>query len=290
MKNLNYLLIASVVAATSCAKKLNEDSTTVSANEAEVESAITAISSMMDEGAGINYSMKSAPSSILEFALPKAYAANCIRAVNSSCVNQVRSATYAECEIGAVKMSGTVELSYNQSNCSMVTDGSTLTRTYNLQRVGPRGGTLSTSSNSKQDYRTSVSAYGGGGRLTKISGGYSVEVLGKHKTLTIRDREVYNVSMRTTSALQISGGLDRASRTIVSGVLEVNHNIAGRTAVWTFNNVQYSSQCAHPVSGTIDIVWSGSKVGSAQLTFSACGIAQINEDGQNSQVELSYSE
>lgn len=291
MKKFNYAVLASLVLTLGCAKKLKDDGLiSVSENEAEVESGITAVSSILDEGAGINYGFNTKPNHIMELIVPKAFASNCVRAFQSICINQVKAASYSECEVGAIKMSGSVLLSYNQSSCSMLNDGSTMTRTYDLQRVGPRGGTLTTTSNSKQDYRSNVSAYGGGGRLTKLTVGHSLEILGKHKSLTIRGREVYNVSVRTISALQVTGGLDRANRTIVSGQLEVNHNLAERTALWTFNNVQYSSLCAHPISGTIDITWSGKKTGQAQLTFSGCSVAQIVEGGQSSQVELSYSE
>lgn len=290
MKKLTFALIL-VAISTSCAKKLTEESDlVVSTTTAEVESGSTAISSLLDEQAGSNYAMATpASQSIFEFVVPKSYASDCMRPYFSVCNSGLKSANYSSCEVGAFTLSGSAELQYSQSACTMNSDGDSVTRTYNLQRVGPRGGTLTVSSDSKADYRGG-SAYGGGGRLTKTVTGFNLDVLGKHKSLTFRDRPVYDISIKTISPLQITGGLARANRTIQSGQLEVNHNRAGQTAVWTYNNVQFSSLCCHPVSGTIDMTWSGAKTGSAQMTFQGCGLAQVTEGGQSTQVEMSYCE
>ena len=290
MNKLTFTL-ALVLLTTGCAKKLTEDSdATVSNITAEVESGSTAVTSLLDEQAGNNYAVATPSSkSIFEIALPKSYALDCMRPYFATCSSGVKTATYSGCDIGAFTLSGTAQLQYSQSLCSMNLNGDSVTRTYNLQRVGPRGGTLTVSSDSKADYRGG-SAYGGGGRLTKTATGYSLDILGKHKNLSIRSRSIYDVSIKTIAPLQIIGGLDRANRTIQSGKLEVNHNRAGETAVWTYNNVQFSSLCCHPISGTIDVVWSGSKTGQAQMTFQGCGLAQVTEGGQSTQVDMSYCE
>lgn len=290
MKKLTYTL-ALVLLIASCAKNQTEESAvTVSNTAAEVESGSTAVTSMLDEQAGNNFALTTPTNkSIFEMAVPKSYALDCMRPYFSTCSAGVKSASYDACNTGAFTLSGTAQLQYSQSSCSMNVNGDSVTRTYSLQRVGPRGGTLSVSSEAKADYRGG-SLYGGGGRLTKTASGYSLDILGKHKSLTIKDRTVYDVSVKTILPLQVSGGLDRANRTIQSGKLEVNHNRAGETAVWTYNNVQFSSQCCHPISGTIDIVWSGAKTGQAQMTFQGCGLAQVTEGGQSTQVEMSYCE
>lgn len=276
---------------TGCAKQSTEESDLViSTTTAEVESGSTAVASILDEQAGSNYAVTTpANKSIFEHVVPKSYAANCMRPYFSICNAGVKAATYSSCEVGAFTLSGSAQLQYSQNSCSMNMTGDSVTRTYNLERVGPRGGTLNVSSDTKADYRGSLS-YGGGGRITKTVAGFSLDVLGKHKALKVRDRAVYDISIRTISPLQIVGGLERANRTIQSGQLEVNHNRAGQTAVWTYNNVQFSSQCCHPVSGTIDINWSGAKTGQAQMTFQGCGLAQVTEGGQSTQVEMSYCE
>lgn len=290
MKKLTYTL-ALVLLTTSCAKKLTEDNdVTVSNITAEVESGSTAVTSILDEQAGNNYAMSTpANKSIFEMVLPKSYALDCMRPFFSACSSGVKAATYNACDVGAFTLSGSAQLQYSQNLCSMNLNGDSVTRTYSLQRVGPRGGTLSVSSDAKADYRGGT-AYGGGGRITKTVSGHTLDILGKHKNLTIRGRSVYDISIKTIAPLQVTGGLDRANRTIQSGQLEVNHNRAGETAVWTYNNVQFSSLCCHPVSGTIDIVWSGAKSGQAQMTFQGCGLAQVTEGGQSTQVEMSYCE
>ncbi len=289
MKKLVYTMILVSMTA-SCAKKLSEENDlVVSSTTAEVESGSTAVSSLLDEQAGSNYAMTTpASKSIFEMAIPKSYAADCMRPYFSVCNSGVKSSDYSGCEVGAFTLSGSAQLQYSQNTCSMNSTGDSVTRTYNLQRVGPRGGILNVSSDSKLDYRGQ--SYGGGGRLSKTVAGFSLDVLGKHKALTFRDRPVYDISIKTISPLQIIGGLARANRTIQSGQLEVNHNRAGQTAVWTYNNVQFSSQCCHPVSGTIDITWTGAKTGQAQMTFQGCGLAQVTEGGQSTQVEMSYCE
>lgn len=290
MKNLIYMMILAL-ATTSCAKKLtDEDDISVSNLAGEVESGSTAVTSLLDEQAGNNYAI-STPSnkSIFDFAVQKSYAAECMRPYFSVCSSGTKTASYSSCQIGSFSLSGSASLQYSQNNCTMSLTGDSVTRTYNLERVGPRGGTLTVSSDSKSDYRGGA-AYGGGGKITRTAGGYSLEILGKHKSLSIRNRQVYDISIKTKTPMVVAGSLDRSNRTIQSGQLEVNHNRAGETAVWTYNNVQFSSLCCHPVSGTIDIVWSGAKSGQAQMTFQGCGLAQVTEGGQSTQVEMSYCE
>jgi hypothetical protein len=289
MNKLAYSLI--LLLAVGCAKKVSEDNDlAISSTTAEVESGSTAVTGLLDEQAGNNYAMTSSPQkSIFDLIAPKAFAATCMRPTFSSCQSGIKAATYSDCEIGPFSISGSAQLQYSQSGCTMNATTDTVTRTYDLVRSGLHGGSLNTTSSAKSDYRNG-SAYGGGGRLTKTPSGFSLDILGKHKALTFRGRSVYDISIRTIAPLQISGGLDRSSRNIQSGQLEINHNRAERTAVWTYNNVQFSSLCCHPVSGTIDIVWSGSKTGSAQMTFQGCGLAQVTEGGQSSQVEMSYCE
>ena len=289
MNKLSYSLI--LLLAVGCAKKITEDTElSIPATTAEVESGSSAVTALLDEQAGSNYAMSTAPQkSILEFITSKAYAATCMRPSFSACQSGIKAATYNGCEIGSATISGTAQLQYSQAGCTMNATNDMVTRTYSLERSGLHGGSLLTTSSAQSDYRGGA-AYGGGGRLTKTASGFSLDILGKHKALTFRGKSVYDISIKTIAPLLVSGGLDRSNRNIQSGQLEINHNRAGRTAVWTYNNVQFSSQCCHPVSGTIDIVWSGSKTGSAQMTFQGCGLAQVTEGGQSSQVEMSYCE
>jgi hypothetical protein len=158
-----------------------------------------------------------------------------------------------------------------------------------LSIVGPRGGTVTNASSTSSDY--TGASYGGGGRLTKTASGYDLDILGKHKSLTYNSKSIFNISIRTLSTMQVTGGLSRSSRTLNGGQLQINHNLAKFTATIVPTNLQYSNTCCHPISGSLALTYSGSKTGSATITFSSgCGVASKTENGQSSQVELSYCE
>jgi len=74
------------------------------------------------------------------------------------------------------------------------------------------------------------------------------------------------------------------------GSLEVNHNLAGFTAIFTPSNLQWSAGCCHPVAGSLAVTYSGSKTGTATVSFNGCGSATVNQDGQSQAVEFSYCE
>ncbi|MCE3011236.1 MAG: hypothetical protein LW875_11560 [Proteobacteria bacterium] len=290
-KVLVSLMLIGLVAG--CGKK-EEAQTSVDPVEATMESGLSVISGMADEQAGSGYAImnKSLPS-VWDVLAPQAAVASsaCSRALSSSCVSSRRSASHNGCSVGAglVTLTGQVDLTYSQSSCLMTNNGDSVTRTYNVQFEGPRGATLSLSSAVETDYRGS--SYGGGGRLTKTASGFDLEVFGRHSQLvSSRGRQLYDVSVRTLSPLSISGSLSRSSRTVISGSLEVNHNLAGFTAVFTPTNLQWSGSCCHPISGSVSVSYSGAKTGSATVNFNGCGSAQVNQDGQTQTVELSYCE
>ena len=85
----------------------------------------------------------------------------------------------------------------------MATAGDQVVRTYDYDISGPYGGVLSVTSE-------------GGGRLTKTAGGWTVEILGKRKELTLRGRKILDLSISTPSPLQITGSakLQRFSRSL----------------------------------------------------------------------------
>jgi hypothetical protein len=118
-----------------------------------------------------------------------------------------------------------------------------------------------------------------------------MDLHGKHHSFVgRRGREVYNVSLRTLQPIVITGGLSRANRLVNSGQIEVNHNLAKFTALITPSNIQWSSDCCHPVSGSLSVTYSGSKTGTSTVTFQGCGSAQVNDNGQSEDIELSYCE
>jgi hypothetical protein len=152
-----------------------------------------------------------------------------------------------------------------------------VTRTYDYDISGPYGGVLSVTSD-------------GGGRLTKTAGGWSVEILGKHKELTFRGRKLVDLSISTPTALQVTGSLSRQSRVINSGSYQVVHNLAGFTAVYVPQNLTYESSCCHPVSGSLSVTFTGSVTGSGSVTFNGCGQASLTRNGQTQDIGLNYCE
>jgi len=291
--------LIAVLVFSSCGKKANDSdgSDSINSTEASIESGLSVMNGSMDDQAGSSFASLTTPSkptaiasTLYRLALPEAEAVACSRAVVSSCTAGVKSALYNACDLANTlfKMSGQVNLTYSQSDCSLNVNGDTVTRTYSVSISGPRSGTLTLSSNSASDYNGAT--YGGGGRLTKTASGWNIDVLGKHKSFSRRGFELFNISMRTTSPWQVTGSLSRASRVVNSGVLEINHNLAKFTMTVTPNNLQYSASCCHPVSGSLNVGFSGSKTGNATVSFQSCGVASLLENGQTTALELSYCE
>lgn len=283
-----------VVLSVGCKKKAEDDSDlSVDPVEASVESGLTMVSGMADDQAGTAYALNSKPepASIWKIILgEKAYAATCQRALYASCSGGVRSANYNQCDImgTAANLYGQVSLTYSDAACSMAANGNTVTRTYNIEINGPRGGQISHSSDNRSDYRGT--SYGGGGRLTKTASGWNAEILGRNSVLSFRGRTIFDVSVRTLSAMGLTGSLSRSSRVLSGGQLEINHNVAGFTAIMSPTNLQWNNTCCHPVSGSLSVTYSGSKTGNATVTFSGCGSASVNQGGQVSTINMSYCE
>ncbi|MFN8846796.1 MAG: hypothetical protein ACK5W9_08095 [Bdellovibrionales bacterium] len=285
-----YFILALIPLLTNCGQKktsLEElDMTTVT-----VESATSLLSGLADDQSGDTYALyQSEPLNKINLILNQAWASSCVRPIYSSCSNSARSQTYSSCQVGSTSltMSGTASLSYSNSMCSLASLGSSVTRAYNVTFSGVRGGSLNISSQSATDYKGN--SYGGGGRLTTQSGGWTAEILGKHKALSIKGVTVAQVSLRTLSPVNITGSLSRVSRVVNGGQIEVNYNRAQATAVIVPSNLQWSNTCCHPTSGTLAATWSGSRTGSSSITFTSCGQALVNENGQERNIELSYCE
>lgn len=295
---MNYLhkcLISGMVLSllvTACGKKNAEessDSFTVDSTEASIESAITVVSGVVDDQNGSSFAKaESYKPFFLNLIQPTAVASACGRAVSNVCSSGVKSQIYSSCNPNAlVSIDGEVELTYSQSNCSMSSVGDQVVRTYDLTFSGPRGGSISHTSDVQTDYRGT--SYGGGGVLTKETSGYEVDILGRHTQLSYRGTTYVDASVRTLSPLVINQ-LSRNGRIWSSGQIEVNHNLAQFTSVIQASNIQWSSSCCHPVSGTLSVTFSGSKSGSASVTFNSCGSGTINENGQTKDFSISYCE
>ncbi len=282
-----FIIVASVTSG--CGERITSESE-LDSTAVTVESATSMISGLADDQSGDNYAFHQSKPWKQELLLPSAYAASCVRPIYSSCSSQARTQSYNSCNVGSTSllMSGSISLNYSDSLCALSANGSSVTRSYDVTLTGIRGGNVSISSSNATDYKNL--SYGGGGRLTKTGSGWNVDILGKHKSLRVAGVEIANVSIRTLSPIAVTGSLSRVSRTMTGGQIEVNYNRAAATAVIQPSNLQWSNSCCHPVSGSMSLNWSGSRTGTSAVTFQGCGQAEVNENGQVRNIELSYCE
>lgn len=295
MKYSKLITIAVIFAVTQgCKNKTaDEDVSSVNDVEAVVESGMTAVSGSLDEQSNSSFAFQSVKSNSIwsTLLIDKAYAASCSRAFLQACSSGVKQIDYSNCSTpnGVRQMEGNVKLTFSNSSCTMSANGDSVTRTYNTEISGPRGGVVTNSSDAAQDYRGT--SYGGGAKITKTASGYNLDILGKHKRMQRNGRQLFDVSIRSLQSLEVTGGLGRSARHVSNGQLEVNHNLAKFSSVITANNIQWGDCSCYPVSGSLSIAFSGSKTGSSTVTFTnECGVASLEENGQITKIELSYCE
>ncbi|MEK7354875.1 MAG: hypothetical protein AAB250_00400 [Bdellovibrionota bacterium] len=297
----NSLLILALVSSVGCGKKLVGDSdggvlASATPEEASAEAAVQAIESIADEQDGASYAVRSEHMNkyerIASLFFPTAKAgADCRRAVTASCMSGVKSMQYSTCDLPftSYTLDGDVALNYSTSTCSMAVAGESVSASRDVTFTGPRGALLRNFS-SHRSSAVDGSVIGGGSRLARTSTGWEVEVPGKHVVAQLPSgRTLFDVSVRTTAPIVITGTLSRANRLVNGGSVEVHHNIAGIKATYTPINVQYVNTCCHPVSGSWAVAYSGKKTGSATLTFNGCGDATLTDGaGAETPVQLSY--
>lgn len=298
-KSILLLSIPCLVFAGGCGeKKEDEASSSVDSVESTIESGVTAMDGVIDEQVNsIGFSLRAQENrSIAEWVnsvlFPLAHATTCTRARAATCSAGVQTVTYDSCTgpLDLITASGDVTLTYSSANCTMTSTGDSVSRTYDLTLNGPRSGVLTLTSENTAPYDTNVAAFGGGGKLTKTSSGYSLEILGKHKSFSSRGTERFNVSMKTSSAVTVTGGLTRASRTVNGGELIVYHNLARFTATIQPVNLTYTSASCHPATGSLNVTFAGNVTGTATVTFNGDGSATVDHGGTVSTFTLSYCE
>lgn len=290
-------LTAALLMAVGCKlEKQQANSATFDDTANEMEAASSAMTAVMDDQQGESFAsdnrsrMERMAMPILNEILPEAVASNdCARPALQACNTGVKSATYNECSLGSrgATYSGYATLSFSDSSCQLLSSGDHVTRTYDVTFTGPRK-LLNIKISSETDQNYLGETHSGGGRLTKTSSGHELEVLGRNQSVTFNGNTVASQSIKTTSPIQVTGGLRRASRVVNGGELVVSRNIAKYKAKFVADNVQYSSSCCHPVSGSFDITYEGSKTGTAKLTFLGCGSAQYEKDDLKRDITLSY--
>ncbi len=251
-----------------------------------VESGVSALSGVMDDHNG---------ATLITFDNDNfSVVAACTRAAAAACAGSIKTATYAGCTLGSsfFTVTGNTQLTYSSvgvcgTGLSITNDS--VTREYDYSITGPGGGTLRVFSTAQTDYRgNSIS---GGGRLTRTASGWNVELLGKNKVLNgALGPELINYSLRTTTPVNITGGITRGTRVANGGALEVIHNKSKFIATHTLTALTWSASCCHPVSGSIETTLSGSKTGTINTTFTGCGLATVTKDNENKNLVFDYCE
>lgn len=300
-KFLGLALIGTLVA---CGQRQIDDSgfsaSSLDNEETSIESGVTALSALADDESGSSLAQGVRPdfnqaiAKVWQQLLPEAWAANCTRARFEACLadgsgGAYRLTNYAQCVLANnATLSGFVKLSYSDAACN-IDVGDTVNRTYDVTFTGVYGGTLAISSARHEDYRGIT--IGGGGTLARISANeWQLNLAGKHKVLSSPRRKLFDVSVRTTAPLTLTGSLSRQGRIVDGGSYEVNHNLAQFTATYQPHQLTWTGTCCHPISGSLDVVYSGSVTGSAQVTFNGCGSATLVKDNLSRPLNLNYCE
>jgi hypothetical protein len=212
----------------------------------------------------------------LELAAPQAWAAACWSEHFGTCEAGVRVKDFGDCALGANKLSGDVTLTFSDSNCSMAGVGASVTRTAQFTLTGRRNATLS------------VSSEGGGQKVTRTADGYTYEVLGMQRVAKRASNEtLFDISTRTIEPLVVTG-TTRRERTLVSGKLEISHNLAHYKTTLVPENVTWDGACNCPVSGKLSGTATGLKNGdkSAVVEFTGCGTGTVTIGSESQSVSF----
>jgi hypothetical protein len=207
-----------------------------------------------------------------------AYAAGCVQSPFATCTSGVRTRSFNQCSIGSATLDGMVTLTFSDTHaCAVGSAGDTVDREADFTLTGPYGGTLD------------VSSPGGGQLLTKTTTGFDYSVPGMRRVLTgPGGRKLFDISTRTVSPIHINGS-SRADLVIVSGSLEVSHNLAGYKVTLQPENLTWNPSCNCAVSGKLTgtVASSGKLDGKiATVTITGCGQAEVDIDGETDSVTL----
>ena len=164
------------------------------------------------------------------------------------------------------------------TTCKTNSAGKYFVRTYTSTLTDANGTYTDTTVAANNYLGTSI---GGGTTITRGTGtNYLLSIGGITRTLaSAAGKTVWNHSIHSDPAAPLQlNQLARAGRIISSGTVIVDHNLAKFTANMAFSDVTYTAGCCYPTSGTIATTYTGSKTGTATLTFSStCGSASLVE-------------
>lgn len=211
----------------------------------------------------------------------------CTSANFASCGAGARTRDFDNCTIGTTTWDGTINLAFSDATCKMDSAGKTVTRTLaspGMIITGRRGGTITATTDTATTWDgTSV---GGGHRLTRTATGYTLSILGIHRSGKIGTTEFMNISRKTTTDLTITG-TGRNGRTVTAGTIVTYHNLKDFNMAWTPSNLTWGADCRCPTSGTMTGTATGSVEGTFTMTFgSTCGSVTLAKDDSSETVTL----
>jgi hypothetical protein len=205
----------------------------------------------------------------LDLAMPPAYAAACWTERFGTCNAGVMTKSFDACALGGNKLEGSVTLTFSDTTCSLGI-GSSVTRTADFTLTGRRNATLT------------VSAPGGGQRVTRNADGFNYAVLGMERIMKNgAGKTLFDIATKTDEDFVVKG-LTRRNRVIQSGKLEIEHKLAGYTLTLVPENVTWDGTCNCPVSGKLTGTITGGKNSgdTASVEFQGCGNGTVTVGGE----------
>lgn len=274
---LTAVLASSLIALlTACGSKKQQTVTEESYDQDAfmIENAVNSFGSMADDASG-QTAMGVASAEELSTQSLKTLSNSCSGvAAFAVCQQGARKASYDGCAIpysGGATAAGEVNLAYSNVSCSLANVGDAVNRTFDMT-YQKNGFKVLVSSSAKSDYRGG-SSYGGGGRLVRTNTGWTAEQFGRHtKLIGPAGATRLDISVKTLQPVQITGSLSRESRVINAGEIEINHNLAKKSVVYSFNNLAYSHQCCYPISGSLSRT---GDYGNGTAEFLSCGQVRL---------------
>ncbi len=212
----------------------------------------------------------------------------CTSANFTTCAASARTRDFDNCTIGTTTWDGMINLAFNQSDCKLDAAGEFVTRTLSspgMVITGRRGGTITASTDTATTWDgTSV---GGGHKLTRTATGFTLSILGIHRSAkTSAGTEFFNISRKTTTDLTITGST-RNGRVVSAGTIVTYHNLKDFNMAWTPSNLTWTSDCRCPTSGSMTGTATGSVEGTFTMTFATtCGSVTLDKDGSSEAVTL----
>lgn len=308
MKKCNFILAAALLISVSCNKsnstsddpEVNGDSQSYNAETAM--SVVGSASGAVEGTVGL-YGLDEIANELqkMDYLDPKTKSVNAAAPCNlstarSSCsINGsagVRTVTWNSCAVGTATLSGSWTEVYNDTSCSMSTNGNTMTRMAlgsGVVLTGANGATFTTDTSGGTAYDGST--MGSTGVTVAITGsGRSIGVDSIHRVLKgPKGSTWFDYFIKTGTAISVTGAKSTNDRTITSGSLSIYHNRAQYTATHSFSSVVWGDlTCCYPTSGVINSTFSGAVTGSTTMTFTnTCGMATfVDTTGASSAVTL----